>query len=442
MQLELAKAASSAAVAVRKTKPVSQAVRDYLQHTSPLTSAYEGLASRINKIETPVARVAANLAAMPAHLAMAANKKVSKKLGIHTYPKKTLKRRHYDLDVKTGKKTYLPEEWSSAEKLKAEKSAGVAVREVFWAAFSDEMEKLSAELTAKGRNQISGGNFALPGRRYPIHDASHARNALARVAQHGTSAEQKQVRAAVASKYPGIGKEGGMPFTKQDWSWSGGDTPGEGGKGVYLPSRKIHRLRASKKGRKMLSQAARKKSEATREGRQYSSHGLAEGTSLKEAEVEYHGKTFPGYNQPIASDRPEKKKMVLAKKGDEVRLIHFGQKGYKHNYSESAKKNYLSRSAGIRGKGGKLTKDDKFSANYWARRELWPQGEPADGTAKDKTAGMEFTKQDRPEKVKDIYRALKRDHPNMPAEMKARIAARQGKPGKQKQGPPYKGPLT
>lgn len=53
-----------------------------------------------------------------------------------------------------------------------------------------------------------------------------------------------------------------------------------------------------------------------------------------------------------------------------------------------------------------------------------------------------FTKQDRPEKVKEIYRALKRDHPEMPAAMKARIAARQGKPGKQKQGPPYKGPLT
>jgi len=53
-----------------------------------------------------------------------------------------------------------------------------------------------------------------------------------------------------------------------------------------------------------------------------------------------------------------------------------------------------------------------------------------------------FTEQDRPKKVKEIYRALKRDHPGMPAEMKARIAARQGKPGKQKQGPPYKGPLS
>jgi hypothetical protein len=53
-----------------------------------------------------------------------------------------------------------------------------------------------------------------------------------------------------------------------------------------------------------------------------------------------------------------------------------------------------------------------------------------------------FTEQDRPEGVKKIYRALKREHPEMPAAMKARIAARQGKPGKQKQGPPYKGPLT
>lgn len=117
-------------------------------------------------------------------------------------------------------------------------------------------------------------------------------------------------------------------------------------------------------------------------------------SSEKEAEVEYHGHTFPGYNIPVKSSRPEKKKMVLAKKGDEVRLIHFGQQGYKHNYSDAAKKNYLARSAGIRGKGG-LTKDDKFSANYWARRELWPKNEPADGTAKDRTKSASSEKEER-----------------------------------------------
>lgn len=52
-----------------------------------------------------------------------------------------------------------------------------------------------------------------------------------------------------------------------------------------------------------------------------------------------------------------------------------------------------------------------------------------------------FLKQDRPAKVKEIYSAIKREHPNMPAEMKARIASRQGKRGKQPQGPPYKGPV-
>lgn len=60
----------------------------------------------------------------------------------------------------------------------------------------------------------------------------------------------------------------------------------------------------------------------------------------------------------------------------------------------------------------------------------------------EKIAGMPFTKQDRPEGVKRIYRALKRDHPEMSAEMKARISARQGKVGKQSKGPPYSGPLS
>lgn len=99
----------------------------------------------------------------------------------------------------------------------------------------------------------------------------------------------------------------------------------------------------------------------------------------KVAEVEYRGKTFPGYNHPIKSDSADKKMMVLAKKGDEVKLVHFGQKGYQHNYSPEAKQNYLTRSAGIRNKSGQLTKDDPFSPNYWARKVLWPKGETGHG---------------------------------------------------------------
>ena len=63
-----------------------------------------------------------------------------------------------------------------------------------------------AKLTAAARNKLSSGSFALPGRRYPINDPSHARNALARVSQHGTPAEKSKVRAAVHRKYPTIGE--------------------------------------------------------------------------------------------------------------------------------------------------------------------------------------------------------------------------------------------
>lgn len=65
-----------------------------------------------------------------------------------------------------------------------------------------------ARLTSKKRKSLKKKSFAIPGKRkYPIHDKSHARNALARVSQHGTAAEKKAVRAAVKRKYPSIGKK-------------------------------------------------------------------------------------------------------------------------------------------------------------------------------------------------------------------------------------------
>jgi hypothetical protein len=73
-----------------------------------------------------------------------------------------------------------------------------------------------AKLTTKQRSSLSSSQFALPGKgtgpqgkgpgSYPIEDKKHARNALARVAQHGTPAEKAKVRAKVHSKFPSIGK--------------------------------------------------------------------------------------------------------------------------------------------------------------------------------------------------------------------------------------------
>jgi hypothetical protein len=64
-----------------------------------------------------------------------------------------------------------------------------------------------SKLSTYGRAHIKRSNFALPGRRYPIHDRSHAANALARVAQSGTAREKTIVRRKVRAKYPSLGKK-------------------------------------------------------------------------------------------------------------------------------------------------------------------------------------------------------------------------------------------
>jgi|TARA_R110002020_G_scaffold122695_1_gene278448 hypothetical protein len=65
-----------------------------------------------------------------------------------------------------------------------------------------------AKLTAAKRKAIPSKDFAGPDRSYPINDASHARNALARVSQHGTPALKARVKSAVKRKYPGIKQAG------------------------------------------------------------------------------------------------------------------------------------------------------------------------------------------------------------------------------------------
>lgn len=69
-----------------------------------------------------------------------------------------------------------------------------------------------AVLTTKARKAMPTKSFALPAKReggkggYPIPDKAHARNALSRVSQFGSSAEKTTVRAKVRAKYPTIGK--------------------------------------------------------------------------------------------------------------------------------------------------------------------------------------------------------------------------------------------
>ncbi len=68
-----------------------------------------------------------------------------------------------------------------------------------------------AVLDTQSRNALADSEFALPGRKYPIHDENHARDALARVAANGTPSEQAMVRIKVKKRYPMIKVDSGMP---------------------------------------------------------------------------------------------------------------------------------------------------------------------------------------------------------------------------------------
>ena len=77
-----------------------------------------------------------------------------------------------------------------------------------------------------------------------------------------------------AGKKPSSSNNKLRKWTKQKWQWSGGDKPGQGGRGVYLPKRSKEQLSSNKAGRAKLRAAARVKQRATARGQQFASHGL------------------------------------------------------------------------------------------------------------------------------------------------------------------------
>lgn len=85
-------------------------------------------------------------------------------------------------------------------------------------------------------------------------------------------------------------------------------------------------------------------------------------------------------NTPVPSDRPGKKKMVKACEDGQEKLIHFGAKGYKHNYSDSAKRSFRARH---HCKGN----EDKLTASYWACRVLWPANKKTTNPTAKKNTG-------------------------------------------------------
>ena len=89
--------------------------------------------------------------------------------------------------------------------------------------------------------------------------------------------------------------------------------------------------------------------------------------------ISYRGEQFEGYNKPKRTPQhPKKSHAVLAKDGDTVKLIRFGQQGVSGSppkKGESAadkarRASFKARHAGNIAKG-------KMSAAYWADKVKW-----------------------------------------------------------------------
>ena len=76
--------------------------------------------------------------------------------------------------------------------------------------------------------------------------------------------------------------------------------------------------------------------------------------------LQYRGETFSGYNKPKRSVKGAKKSAVLAKKGNQVKLVRFGDKNM------TIKKDQPGRRKSFRARHRCDTAKDKFSARYWS----------------------------------------------------------------------------
>jgi hypothetical protein len=76
--------------------------------------------------------------------------------------------------------------------------------------------------------------------------------------------------------------------------------------------------------------------------------------------LKYRGETFSGYNKPKRTSGGSKKFAVLAKEGDQVKLVRFGDPNME------IKRDNPERRKNFRARHNCDTAKDKMSARYWS----------------------------------------------------------------------------
>ena len=86
--------------------------------------------------------------------------------------------------------------------------------------------------------------------------------------------------------------------------------------------------------------------------------------------IKYRGETFSGYNKPKRTPKANKSHAVLAKEGDKIKLIRFGQQGVSGAGKKKDAKS-VARRKSFKARHAKNIKKGKMSAAYWADKVKW-----------------------------------------------------------------------
>ena len=89
--------------------------------------------------------------------------------------------------------------------------------------------------------------------------------------------------------------------------------------------------------------------------------------------IEYRGEKFSGYNKPKRTPgHPKKSHVVLAKEGDSVKLIRFGQQGVSGSPAQAGESAAeRKRREAFKARHASNIAKGKMSAAYWANKVKW-----------------------------------------------------------------------
>ena len=89
--------------------------------------------------------------------------------------------------------------------------------------------------------------------------------------------------------------------------------------------------------------------------------------------ITYRGEQFDGYNKPKRTpSHPKKSHAVLAKEGDTIKLIRFGQQGVSGSPAQKGESAAdKARRASFKARHASNIAKGKMSAAFWADRSKW-----------------------------------------------------------------------